>query len=76
MSEISPLARNIAAKKDILWGEKCPRGRHCMKERRLTLDTNILFYAMDQDAGSRHNLAMGMLIALQSLIVFNPAISL
>ena len=45
-----------------------------MKERRLTLDTNILFYAMDQDAGSRHNLAMEMLIALQSLIVLNPAI--
>ena len=29
-----------------------------MKERRLTLDTNILFYAMDRDAGKRHRLAM------------------
>ena len=29
------------------------RGRHCMKERRLTLATNILDYAMDRDAGER-----------------------
>ena len=29
-----------------------------MQESRLTLDTNILFYAMDSDAGERHKLAM------------------
>ncbi|MBW2196188.1 MAG: hypothetical protein JRF37_11825 [Deltaproteobacteria bacterium] len=29
-----------------------------MSGRRFTLDTNILFYAMDKDAGSRHKLAM------------------
>jgi predicted nucleic acid-binding protein len=29
-----------------------------MQDRRLTLDTNILVYAMDRDAGDRHRLAM------------------
>ena len=55
-----------------------------MKERRLTLDTNILFYAMDRDAGSRHNLAMEIVdrasvfdcvLVLQSLCEFYAAVS-
>jgi len=29
-----------------------------MKHERLTLDTNILVYAMDRDAGERRDLAM------------------
>jgi predicted nucleic acid-binding protein len=29
-----------------------------MKEKRLTIDTNILFYAMDREAGKRHKLAV------------------
>ena len=43
-----------------------------MKERRLTFDTNILFYAMDRDAGERHRLAMeivGSIADMQSLLV-------
>ena len=55
-----------------------------MKERRLTLDTNILFYAMDRDAGSRHNLAMEIVdrasvfdcvLVLQSLCEFYAAVT-
>ena len=53
-----------------------------MKERRLTLDTNILFYAMDRDAGKRHKLAMEIVdratvvdcvLVLQSLCEFYAA---
>ncbi len=55
-----------------------------MKESRLTLDTNILFYAMDRDAGSRHNLAMEIVdrasvfdcvLVLQSLCEFYAAVT-
>ena len=55
-----------------------------MKERRLTLDTNILFYAMDRDAGKRHRLAMEIVdrasvvdcvLILQSLCEFYAAVT-
>ena len=55
-----------------------------MKERRLTLDTNILFYAMDRDAGKRHKLAMEIVdratvvdcvLILQSLCEFYAAVT-
>ena len=55
-----------------------------MKERRLTLDTNILFYAMDRDAGKRHKLAMEIVdrasvfdcvLILQSLCEFYTAVT-
>ena len=43
-----------------------------MKERRLTLDTNILFYAMDRDAGERHRLAMEIVDKLPNDLSGNP----
>jgi predicted nucleic acid-binding protein len=55
-----------------------------MKERRLTLDTNILFYAMDRDAEERHKLAMEIVdrapvfdcvLILQSLCEFYAAVT-
>jgi predicted nucleic acid-binding protein len=55
-----------------------------MKEKRLTLDTDILFYAMDRDAGERHRLAMEIVdrvlvfdcvLTLQSLCEFYPAVT-
>jgi len=55
-----------------------------MKDRRVTLDTNILFYAMDRDAGKRHTLAMEIVdratvsdcvLILQSLCEFYAAIT-
>ncbi len=55
-----------------------------MKERRLTLDTNILFYAMDRDAEERHKLAMKIVdrasvfdcgLILQSLCEFYAAVT-
>ncbi len=55
-----------------------------MKEKRLTLDTNILFYAMDRDAGKRHKLAMEIVdrasvfdcvLILQSLCEFYSAVT-
>ena len=55
-----------------------------MKERRLTLDTNILFYAMDREAGERHKLAMEIVdralafdcvLTLQSLCEFFAAVT-
>jgi len=55
-----------------------------MKDRRLTLDTNILFYSMDRDAGERHKLAMEIVdraptvdcvLILQSLCEFYAAVT-
>lgn len=55
-----------------------------MKDRRLTLDTNILFYAMDRDAGARHKLAIQIVdraasfdcvLILQSLCEFYAAVT-
>jgi predicted nucleic acid-binding protein len=55
-----------------------------MKDRRLTLDTNILFYAMDRDAGARHKVAMQIVdrastfdcvLILQSLCEFYAAVT-
>ena len=55
-----------------------------MKERRLTLDTNILFYAMDRDAEKRHKLAMEIVdrssvfdcvLTLQSLCEFYAVVT-
>ena len=62
----------LACAKDILWEGKCLCGRPCMKERRLTLDTNILFYAMDRDAGERHRLAMEIVDKLPNDLSGNP----
>ncbi len=56
----------------------------CMKDRRLTLDTNILVYAMDRDAGARHDLALEIVdravasdcvLTLQSLCEFYAAVT-
>ena len=33
------------------------KGKPCMRDRRLCLDTNILVYAMDRQAGERHAIA-------------------
>ena len=55
-----------------------------MQDRRLTLDTNILFYAMDRDASERHKLAMQIVdraaifncvLILQSLCEFYAAVT-
>ncbi|MHC1730345.1 MAG: PIN domain-containing protein [Syntrophobacteraceae bacterium] len=55
-----------------------------MKDRRITLDTNILVYAMDRDAGERHDLALdivnrsvvsGCVLTLQSLCEFYAAVT-
>jgi predicted nucleic acid-binding protein len=55
-----------------------------MKDRRLTLDTNILVYAMDRDAGKRHDIAVEIVnrsvaydcvLTLQSLCEFNAAVT-
>jgi len=55
-----------------------------MNGRRLTLDTNILFYAMDREAGERHKLAMKIVdraivsdsvLTLQSLCEFYAAVT-
>ena len=55
-----------------------------MNGRRLTLDTNILFYAMDREAGDRHDLAMKIvdraiffdsILTLQSLSEFYAAVT-
>ncbi|CAB1059901.1 hypothetical protein D1BOALGB6SA_4666 [Olavius sp. associated proteobacterium Delta 1] len=55
-----------------------------MNGRRLTLDTNILFYAMDREAGERHKLAMKIVdraivfdsvLTLQSLSEFYAAVT-
>ncbi len=55
-----------------------------MKDRRLTLDTNILFYAMDRDAGVHHKLALKIVdrasifdcvLILQSLCEFYAAVT-
>ena len=55
-----------------------------MNGRRLTLDTNILFYAMDREAGDRHELAMKIvdraiffdsILTLQSLSEFYAAVT-
>ena len=55
-----------------------------MRERRLTLDTNILFYAMDRDAEERHKLAMEIVglasafdcvLILQALCEFYAAVT-
>lgn len=55
-----------------------------MKDRRLTLDTNILVYAMDRDAGERHDLAPEIVdravasdcvLTLQSLCEFYAAVT-
>ncbi len=56
----------------------------CMKGRRFTLDTNILVYAMDRDAGGRHDLALQIVsrsvdsdcvLTLQSLCEFYTAVT-
>jgi predicted nucleic acid-binding protein len=44
-----------------------------MSGRRLTLDTNILFYAMDQEAGERHQLAIKI---VDRAIVFDSVLTL
>jgi len=55
-----------------------------MTDRRLTLDTNILFYAVDKNADSRHDLAMEIVdrasvsdcvIVLQCLCEFFAAVT-
>ena len=55
-----------------------------MQDRRLTLDTNILVYAMDRDAGDRHQLAMQIVdraitsdcvLILQALCEFYAAVT-
>lgn len=55
-----------------------------MSVRRLTLDTNILFYAMDREAGERHQLAKKIVdraivfdsvLTLQSLCEFYAAVT-
>ena len=55
-----------------------------MKDRRLTLDTNILYYAMDRDAGERHKMAVEIVdqaivfdcvLILQSLCEFYAAVT-
>jgi predicted nucleic acid-binding protein len=55
-----------------------------MKDRRLTLDTNILYYAMDRDAGARHKMAVEIVdqaivfdcvLILQSLCEFYAAVT-
>jgi predicted nucleic acid-binding protein len=55
-----------------------------MKDRRFTLDTNILVYAMDRDAGGRHYLALEIVnrsvsfdcvLTLQSLCEFFSAVT-
>ena len=55
-----------------------------MNAKRLTLDTNILFYAMDRDAGKRHELAMEIVdrasvvdcvLILQALCEFYAAVT-
>ena len=55
-----------------------------MKEKRLTLDTNILYYAMDREAGGRHKLAMEIVdraivsdcvLTLQALCEFYAAVT-
>jgi predicted nucleic acid-binding protein len=55
-----------------------------MTGRRLTLDTNILFYALDRDAGDRHKLAMEIVdrasvfdsvLILQALCEFYTAVT-
>jgi predicted nucleic acid-binding protein len=73
-----------ACGKDIRWEGKCLRGRPCMTGRRLTLDTNILFYALDRDAGDRHKLAIEIVdrasvfdsvLILQALCEFYAAVT-
>jgi predicted nucleic acid-binding protein len=55
-----------------------------MKDRRLTLDTNILVYAMDKDAGGRHDVALEIVdravssdcvLTLQSVCEFYAAVT-
>lgn len=55
-----------------------------MRDRRLSLDTNILVYAMDREAGERHDLAMEIVdravdtdcvLTLQSLCEFYAAVT-
>ena len=55
-----------------------------MQDRRLTLDTNVLVYAMDRDAGGRHKLAMEIVdrainsdcvLVLQALCEFYAAVT-
>lgn len=55
-----------------------------MRDRRLSLDTNILVYAMDRDAGERHVLASEIvdravesdcILTLQSLCEFYAAVT-
>jgi predicted nucleic acid-binding protein len=55
-----------------------------MKDRRLTLDTNILVYAMDRDAADRHKVALEIVdravssncvLTLQSLCEFHAAVT-
>jgi len=55
-----------------------------MRDRRLSLDTNILVYAMDRDAGERHALASEIVdkavdsdcvLTLQSLCEFYAAVT-
>jgi predicted nucleic acid-binding protein len=55
-----------------------------MNDRRFTLDTNILVYAMDRDAGERHELAMEIVdravtsdcvLTLQALCEFYAAVT-
>jgi predicted nucleic acid-binding protein len=62
----------------------CPEEMFCMKDRRITLDTNILVYAMDCDAGARHDLALEIVnrsiasdcvLTLQSLCEFYASVT-
>ena len=55
-----------------------------MQDRRLTLDTNILVYAMDRDAGERHQVAIEIVdrainaecvLVLQALCEFYAAVT-
>jgi len=55
-----------------------------MKDRRLTLDTNILVYSMDRDAGERHDLSLEIVdravtsdcvLILQTLCEFYAAVT-
>jgi len=57
---------------------------HCMSDRRFTLDTSILVYALDRQAGDRHRLASRIIdlavradcyLTLQSISEFYAAVT-
>ena len=47
--------------RDIRWEAGHSTGKPRMRVKRISLDTNILVYAMDRDAGDRHVRAMEIL---------------